>query len=210
MKNLKICCLIALIALTGTAAKAQKLVAESGNLKFLAGQSEIKFEYDFKDMDVGKEGTEAEYTAKKVADINKKKPGEGEKWLEKWNNDKMATYQPMFESTFNRVLQKFGMKGSMSSSDSKYTCIVKTMSLYPGYNVGVSKMPAYVSFSFVFYETGKPDNVVAKFTMKKVPGDGGDYGFDVSSRVKMAYYKSAAILAKAMIKQVPLKKAPKK
>jgi hypothetical protein len=210
MKKLKMYSVMALIALTGTAAQAQKLVAESGNLKFLAGVSEIKFEYDFKDMDVGKEGTEAEYTAKKVAEINKKKPGEGDKWLEKWNNDKMATYQPMFESTFNKMLQKYNMKGSQNATDTKYTCIVKTMSLYPGYNVGVSKMPAYVNFSFVFYETGKPDNVVAKFTMKKVAGDGGDYGFDVASRVKMAYYRGAAVLAKNMIKQVPLKKAGKK
>lgn len=209
MKKAKLLLIMGLISLSYVAAKAQKFVPESGNLKFLAGQSEIKFEYDFKDMDVGKEGTEKEYTDKKVGDINKKKPGEGDKWLEKWNNDKMATYQPMFESTFNRVLQKFNMKGSMGSSDSKYTCIVKTMSLYPGYNIGVSKMPAYVSFSFVFYETGKPDNVVAKYTMKKVPGDGGDYGFDVSSRVKMAYMRGAQVMAKNMIKMIPLKKAGK-
>lgn len=202
--------IMGLISLSGVAAKAQKLVAESGNLKFLAGQNEIKFEYDFKDMDVGKEGTEKEYTDKKVADINKKKPGEGAKWLEKWNNDKMATYQPMFEATFNRVLEKFNMKGSQGSKDAKYTCIVKTMSLYPGYNVGVSKMPAYVSFAFVFYETGKPDNVVAKYTMKKVPGNGGDYGFDVSSRVKMSYYTAGQAIAKNMIKMIPLKKAGKK
>ena len=201
---------MALIALSGTAAKAQKLVAESGNLSFLAGQSEIKLEYDFKDMDVGKEGTEAEYTAKKVAEINKKKPGEGDKWLEKWNNDKMATYQPAFETTFNKMLEKYNLKGSMSATDAKYTCVVKTMSLYPGYNVGVSKFPAYCSYTFIFYETGHPDNVVAKYSMKKVPGNGGDYAFDVSSRVKICYYGAARILAKNMIKLVPLKKAGKK
>lgn len=206
MKKLKVFAIVGLLAMTAATGKAQKLVAESGNLKFLADQHEIKFEFDWKDMDCGKDGSEAEYTAKQVAEKNKKKPGDGDAWLEKWNNDKVATYQPMFETTFNRFMEKYGMKGSSNATGTKYTCVVKTMTLYAGYNIGISKMPAYISYNFVFYETGNPDNVVAKFSMKKVPGDGGDYGFDVASRVKMCYMVGARAFAKNIIKQAPLKK----
>lgn len=208
MKKIKVFAIVGLLAFTGVTAKAQKMVAESGNLSFLAGQSEIKFEFDFKDMDCGKEGSEADYTAKQVAEKNKKKPGEGDAWLEKWNNDKMATYVPMFEATFNHALQKFNMKGSQQATDTKYTCIVKTTSLYAGYNVGVSSFPAICNYEFVFYETGKPDNVVAKYSMKKVAGT--DSAYDVPGRVKVCYMRAATVLAKNMIKMVPLKKAGKK
>ena len=47
------------IAVTSLTAKAQKMVQEVGDLTMLVGQTKMLVEYDFSDLDMGKEGSES-------------------------------------------------------------------------------------------------------------------------------------------------------
>src|SRR3989304_6337205 len=87
------------------ALKAQKYTEGDKTLSFLAGVKNIKMEYDYSNMMVGKK-TEEEYKKGKIADYNAKQPGKGERWAEKWVNNRSAIYEPMFEELINKIMFK--------------------------------------------------------------------------------------------------------
>ncbi|MBK7182021.1 MAG: hypothetical protein IPH89_03310 [Bacteroidetes bacterium] len=178
------------IAVTSLTAKAQKMVQEVGDLTMLVGQTKMLVEYDFDDLDMGKEGSESEYLEKKRTDLNKKEAGKGDKFVEGWKKNQTERYEPKFEELFNKTM-KGKMDISQSNKDAKYKLIVKTLTLYPGYNVGVSKMPAYVSFAFIIVETANPDKILSKTVVKNVVGSQVmGYDFDAGSRLQESYAKA--------------------
>ena len=112
-------------------------------------------------------------------------------------------YEPKFEELFNKTM-KGKMDISQSNKDAKYKLIVKTLTLYPGYNVGVSKMPAYVSFAFIIVETANPDKILSKTVVKNVVGSQVmGYDFDAGSRLQESYAKAGKMLAAYIKKTVP-------
>ncbi len=194
-----------LIAVTSITAKAQKMVQEVGDLTMLVGQTKMLVEYDFSDLDMGKEGSESEYLEKKRTDLNKKEAGKGDKFVEGWKKNQTERYEPKFEELFNKTM-KGKMDISQSNKDAKYKLIVKTLTLYPGYNVGVSKMPAYVSFAFIIVETANPDKILSKTVVKNVVGSQMmGYDFDAGSRLQESYAKAGKMLAAYIKKKAPLK-----
>lgn len=193
------------IAVTSLTAKAQKMVQEVGDLTMLVGQTKMLVEYDFDDLDMGKEGSESEYLEKKRTDLNKKEAGKGDKFVEGWKKNQAERYEPKFEELFNKTM-KGKMDISQSNKDAKYKLIVKTLTLYPGYNVGVSKMPAYVSFAFIIVETANPDKILSKTVVKNVVGSQAmGYDFDAGSRLQESYAKAGKMLAAYIKKKAPLK-----
>jgi hypothetical protein len=193
------------IAVTSLTAKAQKMVQEVGDLTMLVGQTKMLVEYDFDDLDMGKEGSESEYLEKKRTDLNKKEAGKGDKFVEGWKKNQTERYEPKFEELFNKTM-KGKMDISQSNKDAKYKLIVKTLTLYPGYNVGVSKMPAYVSFAFIIVETANPDKILSKTVVKNVVGSQVmGYDFDAGSRLQESYAKAGKMLAAYIKKKAPLK-----
>ncbi|MGQ0826767.1 MAG: hypothetical protein ACT4ON_00075 [Bacteroidota bacterium] len=205
MKKIKFYMIAGLIALSGIAAKAQKMVQESGDVTMLAGQAKLLVEYDFSDLDMGKEGSESDYLKKKKADLNAKEPGKGDKFVEGWEKDKVNRYQPKFEELFNKTIKE-KVNLSPSNKDAKYKLIVKTLTLYPGYNIGISKMPAYVSFAFVIVETANPSKELSKTVVRNVVGSQAmGYDFDAGSRLQESYAKAGKMYAKYIMKKAPIK-----
>lgn len=197
--------LLGLIACATISANAQKMNLQSGDVKMLAGQSKMLVQYDFKDLDMGKEGSEADYLKKKKADLNAKEAGKGDKFVEGWEKNKTDRYEPKFEELFNKELEG-KMTLNASNKDAKYTLIVKTLTLYPGFNAGVVKYPAYVSFGFIIVETANPGKELAKLELREVQGSqvmGMD--FDAGSRLQESYAKAGKMLAKYIEKNAPLK-----
>ena len=181
------------------------MVQEVGDLTMLVGQTKMLVEYDFDDLDMGKEGSESEYLEKKRTDLNKKEAGKGDKFVEGWKKNQTERYEPKFEELFNKTM-KGKMDISQSNKDAKYKLIVKTLTLYPGYNVGVSKMPAYVSFAFIIVETANPDKILSKTVVKNVVGSQVmGYDFDAGSRLQESYAKAGKMLAAYIKKKAPLK-----
>jgi hypothetical protein len=167
--------------------------AKKGKYDFLKGEKTLNLEYDYSKMTVGKKKTEKEYVAKKVADHNAKEAGKGDKWKENWLNARTKRYEPKFETLINKSLEKTGIKASQAA-DAKYTLIVKTVYTEPGYNIGISKMPARIDFEMVFIETASKKEV-ASYVIPKVPGSQmAGYDFDVGSRVAECYAKGGKMI----------------
>ncbi|MDQ3049404.1 MAG: hypothetical protein M3Q95_00815 [Bacteroidota bacterium] len=186
---------IAMIAFTAQLS-AQKINLESGSIAELIKEKKINIQYDYSDFKVGKAGSEADYVAKKVGEYNKEEAGKGDKWQTGWIDARKNRYEPKFEELINKMLEDKGIVHG-SFPEAKYTLIVKTTFLEPGFNVGVMKQPAYVSFEFTFVETASPSTVVAKMSLLKVVGSQVmGYDFDSGSRISESYAKAGKILGK--------------
>lgn len=165
-----------------SAGHAQKL-KQTGDLKFLKGESQINVEYRYDNMMVGKK-TEDQYIKDSMAEREKKEMGTGEKWLDAWKGNRENRFQPKYEELFNKSVKDVTIG---SFPDAKYTMIVHTTWTEPGYNIGVSKMPAYINATVSFVETGK-DAELANVTITKAPGSQfSGYDFDAGTRLSEAY-----------------------
>jgi hypothetical protein len=182
-------------AMLASAGQAQKL-KQTGDLKFLKGESPVNVEYRYDNMMVGKK-TEDQYVKDSKADREKKDMGSGEKWLDAWRGNRETRFQPKFEELLNKSVKgvSFG-----HYPDAKYTMIVHTTWTEPGYNIGVSKMPAYINATVSFVETGK-DAQLGQVTITKAPGSQyGGYDFDAGTRLSEAYAISGKRLGAWLMK----------
>jgi hypothetical protein len=181
---------------------AQKIVTESGDLSKLKGESKFKLTYDFSNFAVGKYPTEKEYLEYKKGEYAKSDPKKAEDFENGWKAAREKYYQPKFEELINKSA---GGKATFSPSntDAKYTLILKTTFIEPGFNVGVMKQPAYINVEYIFVETAQPSNVVAKLSQKKVPGSQfGGYDFDASVRIAESYAKAGKMLGGLVAKSL--------
>ena len=184
--------------------QAQKIKLKSGDLGFLKGQKNILIEFVYPDnMKVGKM-TEEAYIKKKTKDLNKKKPGDGERWLKLWKGDRPDHYQPKFIELMNKGLIKNHVKVSEDTEKAKYKMVVTTTFIEPGFNVGVMRRDASINLEISFYEIGS-DKELAKFTLMKSPGRTmGGVDFDTGFRVGESYAKAAKSFAKYLMKKKAL------
>lgn len=175
---------------------AQKIKVESGSIAAIKSEKSINLQYDYSDFGVGKFKTEEEYLKKKSDDYNEKEPGKGDKFRAGWIGARKDRYQPKFEELINDVLKKSGVTVG-NKPDAKYTLIVKTTFIEPGFNIGVMKQAAYVSFEYIFVETANPATVVAKLSQQKVPGSQVmGYDYDAGTRIAESYAKGGKMLGK--------------
>jgi hypothetical protein len=189
--------LFASILFLNLSANAQKVVVESGNLDFLKGQTALKIDYNYDNMGVGKFKTESEYVNQKVSDYNTKEAGKGDKWKEGWINARKDRYAPKFEELINKELEKSKVSVLQTNTTAKYTLIVKTTFIEPGFNVGVMKQPAFVDMDYIFVETANPSVVLAKLYGKKFMGaQAMGFDYDAGSRIAESYAKSGKVLGK--------------
>jgi hypothetical protein len=168
---------------------SQSVVVVSGDPAILKGETRIGLLYNYDGMTIGKLAEE-EYVTKKTNEYNQKKPGSGDSWSEKWKSDRETRYQPKFEDLLNKYLKEVGVSASPDIKDSKYSIILKTTFIEPGYNIYVSSQPAYINVEIYIVETTNPSNILVKMTMKKIPGRsamGEDY--DTGGRIEEAYAK---------------------
>jgi len=179
----------------------QKMKVESGDFSFLKGQSELKIEFSFDQATFYNEKmSEEEYVGKRVKEITADKgKAEADKWSNDWNYSKENTFIDKFISSLNK---NANIKASKDAS-SKYTLIVETTWIYPGWFAGVMKNPAKVSTSLRFVETANPGNVLLVIGSKNAPGDGNLVGVaNNNDRIAEGYAKTAKTLAKMISKKI--------
>ena len=183
--------MIGLMVLISTTSFGQKIKVVSGNINNLQGMSELKLEYDYSGLGVGKFDVEADYVDKKVAEKNEDEAGTGDLWKEKWFNDRPIRYEPKFEELLGNYAP-FIKSGKDVEAD--LTLLVHTTFIEPGYNVGVSRKPALINLELIFL---KGDEELLVMTMMKSPGNapmGHDY--DTGYRISEAYAKAGKSLGK--------------
>ncbi|MCK9616931.1 MAG: hypothetical protein M0R21_03760 [Lentimicrobiaceae bacterium] len=203
MKKIVILMTMSVFIVSAFTLNAQKVKLVSGDPAQLKAEKEILISFSYDGMAVGKFDKEDEYTKSKVEEYNKKEAGKGDKWIVAWNNDKKQKFQPGFETNFNNFLVNKGIKVSSDFKKAKYTMIVRTVFLEPGFNVGVVRKDASIDIEVTIIETANPKAEVAKFTVNKIAG-GGAAGFDFDSgyRLLKAYEFAGTIVAKYFAKNV--------
>ena len=182
---------------------AQKLNVVSGSFDFLKGQKEVNVKVTFDDMKMMAENlTEEQYLENRKRDIldgNPKNEDEWKKWSEDWQQNKTR-----FADDFAKGLSP--MKNIVFGKDlpSKYTLIVETKWLYPGWYGGMMMQPAKLTSVLKFVETDNPTQVLLQLEGDKIDGIGVkgrnlvmEYG-----RVALAYQKTGKLLMKEISKNL--------
>lgn len=182
---------------------AQRISQKSGSVSALNGQTTLNVEYDYSNFGVGKFDNEADFVNKKVEEYNAKEAGKGDKWKDGWISAREDRYEPKFEELFNKGAEKLGLQVVNGKKDAKYTLIVRTTFVEPGFNIGVMKKPAYVNFQFDVVETANRSTKVSEQTLSNVPGTQyTDLDFDIGSRVAESYAKAGKVLAAYLSKEL--------
>jgi hypothetical protein len=201
---------VAALFLLSAGMNAQKLRVVEGDEKmaFLKGETNFNLVYDYEGMYVGKEA-EVDYKKRKVDDFNKKQPGKGDRWAEKWVNSRSVVYEPMFEELINKILfkKKTNATAAKNKNEAKYTVVVKTTMTEPGFNSFVMKVNPSANYEVHIKETAG-GKVVYKANLMNVAGivvNDNDYDFDPSNRIKECYAKAGKVVGTAMAKALTAK-----
>jgi hypothetical protein len=190
--------LVAGMLLTATVVNAQKW---NKPLTALKGESTLNIQYTYDGLIVGKDGAEADYISRKKADLSKKDPAKADAFEKGWYNARAANFYPKFESLFNKGLEKVHIVAGQNQTSAKYTVVVHTTFIEPGFNVGVMKKPASCNFEIKVVETANPANVISQTFVNNVPGSQySGYDFDATTRIAECYAKAAKMVAKTMVK----------
>lgn len=184
---------------------AQDMKVVKGDFGFLKGEKEVNVEFDFSKMTLLKEEkTEAQYVEERAKELNDKTKGTGDIWKKKWASSKELIWIPKFLELVNVVLSKEKKDLSFNEglTSAKYTLIVETVWLYPGWDAGVMKQHAKVSTRLLFVETANKSNVLLEITSEEAPGDQWGNNFSNESRIGEGYAKTAKSLAKMIAKKI--------
>ena len=84
----------------------------------------------------------------------------------------------------------------------KYTLIVETVWIYPGWDAAIMKQKAKVSTRLKFVETNNKSNVLLEISSEEAPGDQWGNNFSNESRIGEGFAKTAKSLAKMIIKKL--------
>ncbi|HEV2694834.1 MAG TPA: hypothetical protein VG347_18210 [Verrucomicrobiae bacterium] len=193
---------LALFILTSTLS-AQSVKLESGDLGFLKGGTTLNVEFVYDGLTVGKL-TEQAYIDKRVSEANAKQAGTGDQWLVKWKADRTEHFEPKFAELMNKQFtdRKTTLKLDRDPA-AKYTLVLKTTNLDPGYNIGIMRAPASVSTTAEFYDTKDRSKTLAVVNILKAPGrDGMGYDFDAGYRLQEGYAKTGKELGNLICKKV--------
>ena len=185
--------LLLLTFLFGLHINAQKVKTTSGSDDILKPESSINIEFNYDNISVGKYKNEQDYIAAKTEEYNKKEAGKGDSWAASWKNDKQSRFEPKF-------IVLFTISSGMSVvKDAKYTMIVKTVSIEPGWNIGISRKNAEIDLEVWIVETANKSSKLASFTISNVPGGTAfGYDFDTGLRISEAYAKAGKSLGKSL------------
>src|SRR5690606_11557524 len=116
---------------------------------------------------------------------------EADKWLADWEYSKANSFIDKFIASMNKNMKITASK----DSDAKYTVIVETTWIYPGWFAGVMKQPAKVSTVLKFVETVNPGNVLAVINSQNAPGDNFVGVANNNDRIAEGYAKTGKSLA---------------
>jgi len=203
MKSLKTAIKLMLILLMGipTISIAQSLTVISGNFDFLKDQKELNIEFDYSPLTFYNEKiSEDEYVKRRIKEISDSKgKTEGEIWKSDWEQSKTNDFQNKFISLMNRNLK---IIETNKNPNAKYTLIVQSVWIYPGWFAGVMAQAAKVSTRLKFVETENPSYVLLEIDSEKAPGSA--YGGVANNNDRMAegYAKTGKSLAKLITKKI--------
>lgn len=178
---------------------AQKIQILSGNTDFLKDQKDINVELIFDNVKFFDENkTEAEYLEKREKDVlDNPKRGESywKEWLADWNENKNSTYLEKFIKGTTKS-KKYNF---VKNSSAKYSLIINSEWIYPGYHAGIAIEPAKLTTTLNFVETANPSTILLSIKTEKVKGTSGKNDFVMEyGRIASAYESTGKLVAKEL------------
>ena len=192
------------VLLLASAVQAQDMKVTKGNFDFLKNQNEINVLFDYSNFTMmADENPESVYISERTKDLNAKNKGVGDLWEKKWQAAKGNIWSQKFLELMTIIYSKArkDVKFDQELTKAKYTLIVKTTWIYPGWDAGIMKQKAKVSTVLQFVETANPSTVLLEIVSKEAPGDQFGNNFSNESRIGEGYAKTAKSLAKMMLKK---------
>lgn len=196
-------CLTLILILFTAVIYSQKLKVKDGNFDFFSGQEEINVEFIYDNMTLLKKNiSNDQYVKEHSTELEEKTKGKGKSWEKSWYASREIIYAPKFLELMNRYLHEnedlyFGEE----LTDTKYTLIVETVWVYPGWNAAVMRQPAKVSTLLKFVETANKDNVLLEISSKDAPGNRYGGTFSNEDRLGEGYAKTGKSVAKLILKK---------
>lgn len=140
----------------------------SGDFKTLKDQTEVNVELKFDNVLMMKENfTEAQYLENRKRDLlaNPKRGEAGwQKWNGEWQRFKNEEYINYFVKGLNRSYKNITFK---KESQAKYTLLLETDWVFPGWHGGMVVMTAEISGKIKLIETNNPSVVLAEVELNK-------------------------------------------
>ena len=195
IKNNK-CFILFFALLINVKLRSQIVYQETGDLKMLADQKTLCVKYDYSSLMMADGTTEAAFLEKMQNELNEKTPGRGDEFVSRWERCKKEVWEFKFEELFNKYVGKMDL--SQSHTDSKYTLIVKTLVVFPGYTsiVGLGGgVESWVTCDFVIVETANPTVILSQSEIKHVRGAAYCGADSPGYCVQEAYAKIAKLFA---------------
>ncbi len=182
---------------------SQKMKVQQGNYDFIKDQKEINVEFVYDNMKLLKKNvSNDQYVKEHSAELEEKTRGKGKSWEKSWIASRELIYSPKFLELMNRYLEKEkGIYFGEDLKDAKYTLIVETVWVYPGWNAAVMRQPAKVSTLLRFVETVNRDHVLLEIKAKDAPGNRFGGTFSNEDRIGEGYAKTGKSLAKLILKK---------
>ncbi|CAM1349496.1 hypothetical protein [Tenacibaculum halocynthiae] len=182
---------------------SQKVKVVNGNFDFIKDQKEINVEFVYDNMKVLKKNlSNDQYMKEHSEKLEEKARGKGEAWKKSWIASRDIIYAPKFLELMNRYLEKKkGIFFGENLKDAKYTLIVQTVWVYPGWNAAVMRQKAKVSTVLKFVETANKENVLLEVTSKKAPGNRFGGTFSNEDRIGEGYAKTGKSFAKLILRK---------
>jgi hypothetical protein len=194
--------LLLIMMITASFVLAQKMKVVSGSFDFLKGEKELNLQMDYTQMRFYKENMdENAYISKQEKDIQEanKSPQEFEKWEKDWEYSKNTQFVDKFLASMNKNTD---INTSVNNPNAKYTLIVMTTWIYPGWFAGIMNQPSKLNTLLKFVETANPENVLLTIESIKAPGNNFVGLPNNNDRISEGYAKTAKTLAKMIDKKV--------
>jgi len=185
MKTLKLSSFFLAAVLFSNVSFSQKIRVKEGDKNILKNESTINIEFTFNDLSVGKYKKEEDYINAKKEEYNKKEAGRGDNWAKKWKEDQEYRLPSDFVNLFTKSAKM------TTDKSAKYTLIFHTISIEPGFNIGITRKNAYIDGEVLIVETANKDKVITKLTIDDARGKvfmGNDY--DTGERISESYAKA--------------------
>jgi hypothetical protein len=182
------------------ASHAQKITLKSGSVATLGTLSEIRAEYTYDNMMVGKY-KEEDYLKKKVEEYNKKEPGKGDQWQKDWVSDREMKFQPRFQDGFNNFCILLGVNFKTDpNAAGKYRMVVHTTFTEPGFNIYMTSKNASINAEVTFFDESNAE--IAKVIITNSPGSGiFELDYDTGIRIQEAYANAGRSLAAYILEE---------
>ena len=184
--------LLILLSLSMLTLHAQKIKIKEGNIETLNGVNAYNVVFDYTNVQIPNYESEELFLKDKMAKREEKLVGDGEKFRKSWFADRENLYEPYFIKYFNEYfIKKRKITIKSNNTNAKYTMVVKTSLIYPGYNVVVAWESSKIEAIITVYESNAPDKIL--FSSRVIKIYQGKSSYNSGERIANSY----AVLGRA-------------